>query len=63
MLHDGLRAPGCVLITIIAPNFVTDHPADLLALAIAMAAASRLSVLPTVVIAIAAAGALRNVLP
>nr|WP_277755445.1 AzlD domain-containing protein [Rosenbergiella nectarea] len=27
-------APGCVLITIISPYFVTDRPADLLALAI-----------------------------
>jgi uncharacterized membrane protein len=45
-------APGCVLITIVAPDFVTDHPADLIALAVTMAAATRLSVLPTVVIAI-----------
>jgi uncharacterized membrane protein len=55
-------APGCVLITVIAPDFVTGHPADIIALAVTMAAATRFSVLPTVVIAIASAGVLRNVL-
>lgn len=55
-------APGCVLITIIAPDFVTGRPADLLALAVTMLAASRLPVLPTVIIAIAVAGTLRHVL-
>lgn len=54
--------PGCVLITVIAPDFVTGHPADILALAVTtMAAAMRLSVLPTVVIAIVSAGILRNI--
>lgn len=55
-------APGCVLITVIAPDFVTGRPADLLALAVTMLAASRLPVLPTVIVAIAAAGTLRHVL-
>ncbi|WEX73958.1 AzlD family protein [Sinorhizobium numidicum] len=53
-------APGCVLITVIAPDFVTGRPADLLALAITLLAATRLSVLPTVVVAITSAGLLRN---
>jgi len=56
------NAPGCVLITVIAPDFVTGRPADLLALAITMLAATRLPVLPTVVIAIASAGVLRHML-
>jgi uncharacterized membrane protein len=55
-------APGCVLITVIAPDFVTGHPADIIALAVTMAAAAWLSVLPTVVIAIVAAGVLRNII-
>ncbi|MBX5166927.1 MULTISPECIES: AzlD family protein [unclassified Rhizobium] len=55
-------APGCVLITVIAPDFVTGRPADLIALAVTMLAAARLPVLPTVIIAIAAAGILRHAL-
>ncbi len=54
-------APGCVLITIIAPHFVTGRPADILALAVATAAATRLPVFPTVILAIATAGVLRIV--
>lgn len=52
-------APGCVLISVIAPDFVADRPADLIALAITLAAASRLSMLPTVLIGVASAGLLR----
>ncbi|MCP8894649.1 AzlD family protein [Shinella daejeonensis] len=53
-------APGCVLITIIAPQFVSGHPADLIALVITTIAATRLSLLPTVLVAIVSAGILRN---
>ena len=53
-------APGCVLIALIAPNFVSRNPADLLALAVTVLAATRLSMLPTVLIAVAAAGLLRH---
>jgi uncharacterized membrane protein len=53
-------APGCVLISVIAPEFVSDRPADLLALAITVAAASRLPMLPTVLIGIASAAVLRH---
>ena len=42
--------PGCVLISVIAPYFVKDNVADLLAIAITLIAASRFSLLPTVVI-------------
>jgi branched chain amino acid efflux pump len=51
-----------VLITVIAPDFVTGRPADLIALAVTMLAATRLPVLPTIIIAIAAAGILRHAL-
>ncbi|MFJ3057247.1 AzlD family protein [Herbaspirillum sp. NPDC087042] len=54
--------PGCVLISVIAPAFVSDRPADLMALAITVAAASRLSILPTVVIGIISTGVLRYLL-
>jgi len=52
-------APGCVLISVIAPDFVSKNPADLAALAITLLAATRLSMLPTVVIGVASAGMLR----
>lgn len=55
-------APGCVLISVIAPYFVSDRPGDLIALVITIAAATRLSMLPTVVIGVAAAGILRHVM-
>lgn len=55
-------APGCILISVIAPHFVTGHPADLAALAITIFAAARLPMLPTVIIAILAAGLLRQIL-
>ncbi|RWO70248.1 MAG: AzlD family protein [Mesorhizobium sp.] len=55
-------APGCVLIAVIAPAFVSRSPADLLALAITLIAATRLSMLPTVLIGVGAAGLLRHML-
>ncbi|TIW51207.1 MAG: AzlD family protein, partial [Mesorhizobium sp.] len=44
---------------VIAPDFVSRDPADLAALAITLLAATRLSMLATVVIGVASAGALR----
>jgi uncharacterized membrane protein len=55
-------APGCVLIAVIAPNFVSDRPADLIALGVTVVAAIRFSILPTVLIGVAAAALLRLVL-
>ena len=55
-------APGCVLITVIAPHFVTGNPADLLALAISLLAAMRFSLLPVVVISVASTALLRHLL-
>ncbi len=54
--------PGCVLISVIAPVFVSDKPADLLALGITMLVATRLTILPTVIIGIASTGSLRCLL-
>ena len=54
--------PGCVLISVIAPYFVKDNVADLLASAITLLAASRFSLLPTVVISMLSAALLRTVL-
>lgn len=51
-------APGCVLISVIAPHFVSNRPADLIALGITLLAATRLPMLPTVLIGVACAGAL-----
>lgn len=56
-------APGCVLIAVIAPAFVSGRAADLLALTItAIAAAMRLPLLATVLIGIGSAGVLRQLL-
>lgn len=55
-------APGCVLIAVIAPHFVANRPADLIALAVTLLAATRLSMLPTVLIGVATAGVLRHFL-
>lgn len=52
-------APGCVLISVIAPVFVAGHPVDLLTLAVTVVAATRCSMLPTVLIGVASAGLLR----
>ncbi len=56
-------APGCVLVSVLAPNCVTTHPADLLGLALTAAAATRLPVLPTVLLGAAGTALLRHVLP
>ncbi|MBZ9810219.1 MULTISPECIES: AzlD family protein [unclassified Mesorhizobium] len=55
-------APGCVLISVIAPVFVSKNPADLLALAVTLIAATRFSMLPTVLIGVASAGLLRHII-
>ncbi|MUV19831.1 AzlD family protein [Burkholderia thailandensis] len=56
------NVPGCVLVSVIAPAFVSDKPANLLALAITLLAAPRLSILPTVIVGIVSAGLLRHLL-
>lgn len=54
--------PGCVLISVIAPYFVRDNPADMIAIIITLIAASRFSLLPTVAISMASAALFRLVL-
>jgi uncharacterized membrane protein len=55
-------APGCVLIAVIAPAFVSGRIADLIALSLTMVAATRLPLLPTVLIGVASAGLARAML-
>lgn len=54
--------PGCVLISVIAPAFVSPRPADLIALGITVVAALRLSMFNTVVVGVVSAGVLRHLL-
>ncbi|MCG2574504.1 MULTISPECIES: AzlD family protein [unclassified Acinetobacter] len=54
--------PGCVLISVIAPYFVRDNIVDVIAMAITLLAASRFSLLPTVIVSMLSAAALRMVL-
>lgn len=51
-------APGCVLISVIAPYFVSDKPHELIAIALTVLAASRFSMLVTVIIGVASSGIL-----
>lgn len=51
-------APACVLLSVIAPHFVSDKPHELIAMAITVVAAWRLSMLPTVLIAVSSAAIL-----
>ncbi|MEN4695606.1 AzlD family protein [Pantoea agglomerans] len=55
-------APGCVLVTVIAPHFATTDPANLLALVISLLAALRFSLLPVVLISVTATAILRHLL-
>ena len=55
-------APGCVLIAVIAPHFVSPRPADLLALGVTLLAATRLPMLATVAVAVASSFVLRHLL-
>lgn len=55
-------APGCVLIAVIAPAFVSGRIADLIALSLTMVAATRLPLLPTVLIGVGSAGLVRYLL-
>lgn len=51
--------PGCVLISVIAPYFATDRLADFIAIIITFIVATRLALLPTVIISIASTAILR----
>lgn len=56
-------SPGCVLIAVISPAFASDRPADLIALAITVFAATRFSMMPTVLIGLSSAAMMRFLLP
>ncbi|EMR8161624.1 AzlD family protein [Neisseria gonorrhoeae] len=49
-------APGCVLISVIAPYFVSDKPHELIAIALTAFAACRFSMLFTVLIGVGSSG-------
>ncbi len=51
-------APGCVLISVIAPFFVSDKPHELLAMLLTALAATRWPMLPTVLTGVLASAAL-----
>jgi len=55
-------APGCVLISLIAPVFVSDKPSDLIALALTVVAATRLPLLATVIVGVGSAALLRQLI-
>lgn len=52
-------APGCVIISVIAPYFVSPHPEMIIAMVISAACATRFSMLPTLVISVASLGILK----
>lgn len=54
--------PGCVLISIIAPVILSGNAANMIAVIITFFAMMRFSLLPTVIISIAATGMLRALL-
>ncbi|MBM7142292.1 AzlD family protein [Acinetobacter sp. 105-3] len=54
--------PGCVLISVIAPQFVSSEPATLIGLIITILAATRFSLLVTVCVSILSTGFLRHFL-
>ena len=53
--HLMNTAPGCVLLAVLAPHFGSDRPAELLALALTVYAATRWNMLTTVTLAVASA--------
>lgn len=54
--------PGCVLISVIAPIFVSNNPATLIGLAITIFAAFRFGIFTTVLISICSTGILRSLI-
>lgn len=54
--------PGCVLIAILAPILASGSIANIIGLAVTMSAASRYSLLPTMIIGVVVTGLVRNLL-
>lgn len=55
-------APGCVLISVIAPYFASDKPHELIAIFLTLAAATRCSMLVTVLVGVASSGILGHLM-
>lgn len=55
-------APGCVMISAIAPYFASGNPAQIIALIVAAGCAIRLSMLPTLIISVATLGILQLII-
>lgn len=55
--------PGCVMISLIAPIFVTGKLSDVIAVLLTVLTAMRFSFLVTLIVGIGSAGILRHVLP
>ncbi|QXA09007.1 AzlD domain-containing protein [Acinetobacter pittii] len=53
-------APGCVIISVIAPYYVSSQPEIVIAMLIATICALRLSMLPTLVISVISLGILQK---
>ncbi len=58
MAHAMEAVPGCVLISVIAPHFVSDKPYELMAMVITLFMAARFSMLSTVIVSVASSGIL-----
>lgn len=56
-------APGCVLVAVLAPDFATGKIADLAALVLTLVAATRCSLLVTVLVGVGSGWALRQIIP
>ncbi|KGT48009.1 MULTISPECIES: AzlD family protein [Acinetobacter] len=54
--------PGCVLVSMLVPYFLPEHPVDLIAIVLTLCAASRFSMLPTILISMVSAAFLRSLL-
>ncbi|MCT6855575.1 MAG: AzlD family protein [Bombella apis] len=54
--------PGCVLVAVLAPSFAAGRPAELLGLVATMLAATRFSLLPTMLCGIIVTGVCRALL-
>ena len=51
-------APACELLSVIAPHFISHKPHELIALDVTLFMATRFSMLPTVMVAVATSGIL-----
>ncbi|WP_347455894.1 AzlD family protein [Acinetobacter sp. ANC 7454] len=54
--------PDCVLVSMLVPYFLPKHPANLIAIVLTLCAASRFSILPTILISMVSAAFLRSLL-